>query len=70
MATTGTLQKSLIILITVPKQGPIKGNQNLTIIKSGLKAFILKAERNQLNGLTEFSIVSIFRSFGAGPLSN
>ena len=52
----------------VPKQGPKKGIQNLTIIKSGFSFFICQPTFIQLNGLMELIVALILIPIGAGSV--
>ena len=58
----------LMILLIVPKHGPINGSQYLTITMFACSALILFPDWYQLSGLTELMHWMILRSFG-GSLS-
>jgi hypothetical protein len=54
----------------VPRQGPMKGSQYLTITIAGFNLYISLPTENQFNGFTEFMTTLISISGGAGSLEN
>ena len=58
----------LITRRIVPKQGPIKGIQYLTITKSGFDFRILFPTNNQFNGFIELMQILIVKFVGAGSV--
>jgi len=56
----------LILLKIVPRHGPIKGSQYLTITISGSIFFISFPTEIQFNGFTEFIFILIGMPSGAG----